>query len=180
MKCPKCESTELRKSDYAHHYACPNCKGQWLQAGELAHGTEDSSEAPEGSGDNPEHDARTGLCPGGHGIMLRARVDLAQPFYLERCSVCGGIWFDGGEWQRVVENDLLTNLPNLWSRAWQRNQRIIQNREDFLQANLQLLGEEIFASIMQLAGLLNSHPEKSRAIALLQEETNARTKPMTG
>jgi len=59
---------------------------------------------PEGMG-HDDTDNRTGPCPSGHGIMIRAKVDIDEPFYLEKCTTCGGIWFDHGEWLRIVENN---------------------------------------------------------------------------
>ncbi len=102
--------------------------------------------------------------------MIRAKVDLDEPFYLEKCTTCGGIWFDWGEWLRVVENDLTESLGNIWSKAWQRMHSKQKNRQSFLDMNQKLLGEEIFNLIMQLSGILTSHPLKERAIALLQHE----------
>jgi len=117
-----------------------------------------------------DHDSMTGLCPAGHGIMIRAKVDIDEPFYLDKCTSCGGIWFDRGEWLRIVENNLAENLCNIWSKAWQRKHSKEKNRAFFLNMNHKLLGDNIFNMIIQLSNMLKKHPEKNRAIALLQHE----------
>jgi Zn-finger nucleic acid-binding protein len=122
-------------------------------------------------GDNlasKDQDQKTGMCPSGHGIMIRAKVDIDEPFYLEKCTACGGIWFDKGEWQRIAENNLADNLSIIWSRSWQRKQSPKKNRDNFLKTNRKLLGEKIFTSVLELAEKLKDPPEKDRAIAFLR------------
>lgn len=120
--------------------------------------------------DSNDYDIRTGLCPSGHGIMIRAKVDIDEPFYLEKCTICGGIWFDKGEWLRIAESNLADSLSNIWSKSWQRKQSKEKDRNSFLKTNQKLLGEQIFNLIIELSKALKDHPEKSRAIALLQQE----------
>ena len=170
MKCPKCKTADLKKPDYNSPWDCETCGGIWLMDLENANFpgilTEESDHPP----GTANHDNKTGVCPSGHGIMIRARVDIDKPFYLERCTACGGIWFDKGEWQRIAENNLAQHLTNIWSLSWQRSQRKAKNRENFLKTNQDLLGENIFQSIMALTEKLKDHPEKERAVALLQQE----------
>jgi Zn-finger nucleic acid-binding protein len=117
-----------------------------------------------------DHDEKTGLCPSGHGIMIRAKVDMDEPFYLEKCTACGGIWFDRGEWVKIAELNLAEDLQNIWTKSWQRRQSQEKSREQFLNLNQRILGEKIFAAIMKLSKELKAHPEKHRALALLQQE----------
>jgi len=171
MKCPKCKTTELKKRTINSPYFCNSCGGMW-------HLNDSKSDLPENTIVNitenqvqNEHDCKTGMCPSGHGIMIRARVDIDEPFYIERCTACGGIWFDKGEWQRIAEHNLADNLSIIWSKSWQRKQSREKNRESFLNTNRKLLGDNIFNSIVDLAEKLKEHPEKDRAIALLRQET---------
>lgn len=170
MQCPKCKGEELKKHSFNAPYLCPICGGMWRQGGDSAELTEVTLEPLEGEGDPGEMDRKTGLCPVGHGIMVRARVELDEPFYLERCTTCGGIWFDKGEWQRIAEHNLADSLPAIWSKAWQRRQRQEKDREGFLEMNRKLLGEELFEAVMDLAVRLKDHPGQVRAVALLQQE----------
>jgi len=117
------------------------------------------------------HNDRTGMCPAGHGIMERARVEVEEDvFYLEKCTACGGIWFDSGEWSKIAEHQLVESLQHFWSRAWQTRQRMNRNRSSYLQKNLEMLGEEVCDLIRRLAALLREHPEQGRALAFLKQE----------
>jgi Zn-finger nucleic acid-binding protein len=170
MNCPKCKTALLRTPSPKSPSLCKQCGGMWV-ANMATMTLEESSIEDLSNGPGPlEPDSMTGLCPSGHGIMIRAKVDLDEPFFLEKCTTCGGIWFDRGEWLRVVENDLAQSLGNIWSKAWQRKHSRQKNRQSFLEMNHKLLGEEVFNLIMELSGLLAGHPEKERAIALLQHE----------
>ena len=170
MNCPKCKTVILRKKGYDSPETCNICGGFWLENENVPGfvenaGTVKSIENPDNRGDH-----KTGICPAGHGIMIRAKVDVDDPFYLEKCSTCGGIWFDQGEWQRVLNNNLVESLSELWCRSWQMKQRQEKNRDNYLESNKKFFGNDIFQKIIQLSELLRDHPEKGRAVALLQNE----------
>ncbi|WP_028578804.1 TFIIB-type zinc ribbon-containing protein [Desulfogranum japonicum] len=169
MKCPKC-SNELSKKEYASSLKCSQCGGMWLAEQQFPKFI-DLPELDDPSGDR-SNDDKTGLCPEGHGILTRARIDVDEPFYLERCSKCGGIWFDQGEWHAIVQHNLIENLADFWCRSWQRTQRKQLDRATHLDNNKKLLGEELFSTILHLAEQLKHHPEKGRAVAWLQQEIN--------
>ncbi|MCU1231380.1 MAG: hypothetical protein JWO97_4264 [Acidobacteria bacterium] len=123
----------------------------------------------------PGIDARSGMCPSGHGIMSRARIDAATPFTLERCASCFGVWFDRGEWRRVAEEHLVDELPQFWSREWQAKQRRIRSRVAHLESAKEDFGAELYEQLAQLADTLRSHPRRSEALAFLREESDAHT-----
>lgn len=115
-------------------------------------------------------DQKTGVCPEGHGIMIRARIEVEEPFYLERCSRCGGIWFDAGELEKIITHNLVGNLSDFWCKSWQSRRRKERSRSNYLESNRKLLGDDVFDEVMKLSEILGQHPEKGRAIALLQQE----------
>lgn len=171
MKCPKCENGDLGKKSFSHPYDCSECGGIWVRKEELSRMHELVFDKSENIPcDITGHDSKTGMCPEGHGILIRARIEDEVPFYLERCTACGGIWFDKGEWQRIAGNHFLQNLPDFWSYSWQQRQRKEKGRQQYLRQSEELLGNELFAWLMTLAERLKHHPEKSRALAFLQQE----------
>lgn len=170
MNCPKCKTTELKKPTYNSPHFCKSCGGMWHLNDTNSSLPEITTEEIGNNQDQNDHDYKTGMCPSGHGIMIRAKVDIDEPFYLEKCTACGGIWFDKGEWHRIAEHNLADNLSIIWSKSWQRKQSQEKNRDSFLQTNRELLGDNIFNSIIELSEKLKDHPEKDRAIALLRQE----------
>lgn len=173
MECPKCKGVRLEKTDPSKPLWCPECGGVWVPMQDMDNVSQSFSEDLNTSMfDASAYDQKTGLCPQGHGIMLRAKVEGDKPFYLERCPHCGGIWFDHGEWQQVVKYHLTDHLADFWTTAWQRQLQSRKDRESFIELNKSLLGEDIVGDIFKLAEKLKSHPEKSRALALLRQELN--------
>ncbi|RUM36704.1 MAG: hypothetical protein DSY50_01860 [Desulfobulbus sp.] len=170
MNCPKCKTVELRKRGYDSPANCYKCGGMWLGRKQLPQFIEHADSGINESGGTGHHDEITGLCPSGHGIMIRARIDIDQPFYLEKCPTCGGIWLDYGEWEKIVSNRLVEHLHEFWCQSWQAKQRKDKQRVNFLESNRQILGDQVFREVMNLSELLKEHPEKGRALALLQQE----------
>ena len=130
---------------------------------------EHASTPPSAARPNPEAaaeaDARTGLCPLGHGIMRRAKVELSEPFFLERCASCGGIWFDEGELGRLANSSLLMHLFDLWSSDWQLRQRKAKAAQAQAQRLRSLLDPPAQEALVRASALLAEHPEPAQVIA---------------
>lgn len=178
MKCPKCRDTSLKRKGkpmsperHSGPLFCPGCGGVWVTNKELSRISEYSSDAePARTSGHPNPDEITGLCPDGHGLMIRARVHLEPHFYLEKCSSCCGIWFDRGELNRILENNLYENLAMFWTFSWQRTQRKKKGEAYYHKTNRELLGDDIYDAVIELAEKLREHPEQLRALALLHHE----------
>lgn len=118
----------------------------------------------------PDNDQRTGLCPQGHGILIRAKVEAEPPFYLEKCFKCGGVWFDKEEWLNIPEEYCEGDLYNLWSGGWQKQLKVQQKKEEMDLVYEQALGKELFREIKELARTIKNHKEKFRALELFNGE----------
>ena len=114
-------------------------------------------------------DKRTGQCPDGHGLLRRARVTWHDPYFLERCARCGGVWFDAGEWSRAAEDALFANLSEVWSPAWRKR---LSDQQSHASLELDLrakLGGELFDLLHALADRLEAHEQRGVALAYLVE-----------
>ena len=142
---------------------CSKCGGLWI----LDH---DSSglTTPEGLFEEiqvaSDSDSRAGTCPQGHGFLTRAQTHLDGGFYLERCSVCSGVWFDSGEWQRVSAAGLAGGLFEIWTEPWQRAQMEKQAVGAYSKKLQNELGPDVVAKLESLADDLRSHPSRSLAL----------------
>lgn len=151
--------------------SCGTCHGLWvLGLEDVIHELEpDPGAFAEVPPHNRETDSRAGLCPYGHGILRRAQTHLDPPFYLERCSICSGIWFDQGEWERVATQGLLSGLFEIWAPAWQMRKQAAEREKKMIEEARERLGPEIVASIADLGSSLRGHPARSQGVALLVE-----------
>ena len=173
--CPKCKDVgllPLRKIDHSgRSLYCPECHGLWVAKDLLAQGEEPFP--PVASPEEPhddDRDKKAGLCPEGHGLLIRAKVDADPAFYLDRCTRCGGVWFDQGEMRLVLAAGLTDQLPNLWSLDWQRTRRRDRDRQEYLQELKATFGPDIFGRLTELIELLGDHPDKTLALAFLSRE----------
>jgi Zn-finger nucleic acid-binding protein len=119
MICPICHKGALIveyqniELDY-----CPICQGVWFDAGELdllidAAGLGDYRKyldgiinAPEAATPEKKH-----KCPICYHKMKKAYIDTDKKIIIDVCHVGDGIWFDGGEVNRLVKT-LLEKLPD--------------------------------------------------------------------
>lgn len=167
--CPKCKVVPLVQPSgrATRTLRCPSCRGTWLPSNEARiEAVAGLMEADDTLRPGAAADSKTGLCPLGHGILIRARVDVDDPFYLDRCAECGGIWFDAGEWNRLAVSHLLEHLDDLWDPA--RRFKIQQERADaaFRGKLEQQLGEEAFRHLEALARALKEKPSQLQLAAL--------------
>jgi Zn-finger nucleic acid-binding protein len=155
--------------------SCSRCGGVWLRRGALAALYRSGALEELGVLTRPrrEDDLRTGLCPEGHGILTRAKVAWQDPYYIERCSKCAGLWLDAGEWKRLAAQNLIDDIDELWEPAWRRQlQR--EHSVAALRADLrERLGAELVEKLESVAHELASTPHANVALAFLREEVRA-------
>ena len=176
--CPKCRTPTLEPARGSLAEAdkpvgtlvCWGCRGLWVPREVIEFWQHDpfvEFVAGESLAPPPDEDHRTGLCPSGHGIMIRARVEAPTPFYLESCPLCRGVWFDRGEWQLLATRDFLDHLDDLWDPLWKKQQRAEARQKELDQALGRELGSELFAELEHVAGALADHPARAQALAWL-------------
>jgi Zn-finger nucleic acid-binding protein len=175
--CPKCHgvlgfvSHTALETVEARPLQCATCKGIWVRPGTVewlkGAGLLEGVDSTDTSRRDPDH--RTGVCPEGHGIMTRARVSREAPYYLERCSRCGGIWFDAGEWNRIASDRLVEHIEDLWAPSWRRHLAKAESA-DHLQAQLEAsFGPELHALLDTVAAQLAGRDDAGMALAYLSE-----------
>jgi Zn-finger nucleic acid-binding protein len=178
-KCPKCRTQilgEALSSAPDTALSCANCHGLWIpqvEAERLVSGSE-LTEAPAdaSSSEGSDLDQKVGMCPAGHSILTRARVDLGNgdSFHLDRCPQCRGIWFDEGEWGRLASARMLHLLGNLWNPIWQKQVRQSEARVAHLERLKERLGADLMGRLEHVASALREHPHRAEALAYLEEE----------
>jgi Zn-finger nucleic acid-binding protein len=175
-RCPKCGAGALQAIEGSLVLCCSKCCGFWVPP--LALAEPQTLELLKERDLHPEHpleqDHRTGVCPDGHGLLRRARAANDDPYFLERCARCGGVWFDPGEWSRLAEAGLLRDVTNLFSPAWREHLSEEHNRAS-LRADLRgKLGAETFELLETLVDKLREQELSALALAYLQQRLKDR------
>lgn len=127
-------------------------------------------------------DKKGGFCPFEHGLLDRVRVELddgGEPFYLERCRTCSGVFFDDGEWSRLAHSRLLAHLDDLWDPLFQQRLADERSHKHWRVDLIDSLGLETVETVEKLATTLADRGMVSEAVAylsdLVQRKSPART-----
>ncbi|HEY5297368.1 MAG TPA: zf-TFIIB domain-containing protein [Verrucomicrobiae bacterium] len=118
MNCPRCKNSVLQSVEYDNQKVevCPDCKGEWLFAGELQKIAEHHAEVfmPEEIASldavnkeifTAEKDDVDELnCPAcGDVRMEHFNYGDTSGIILHKCTACGGIWMDKDELTKIEE-----------------------------------------------------------------------------
>jgi len=121
MQCPKCfEPLEAVSYQSIEVHRCTGCKGIWfemLDAERLAKiaGSEAIDIGDPREGERFD-DVRHVDCPACATPMIRM-VDGRQPhIWFEACKVCGGVFFDAGEFRDYKERSIFDFFENIFRR----------------------------------------------------------------
>lgn len=118
----------------------------------------------------PAEDGKAALCPESGRILIRARVDAPQPFYVERSPESGGIWLDRGEWEVLKQVGLHRQIDRLFSADWQVQLREHSQAERQRTATIDKLGAPLAHKVFELAEELQRHPNGDFGVAYLMQQ----------
>ncbi len=176
--CPKCRTGSLRELQSAASIAglvglpqrCSRCRGFWVKVSSIT-ALQESGALSSIDDDvvRSESDQRTGLCPGGHGILARAKASWTRPFYVERCLACAGIWLDAGEWKRLSAEHLLEHLDDLWLPTWRKQMQRAHSAQQLQGMLVERLGSDLMSRIDALANELALHEDADLGFSVFRE-----------
>jgi len=114
MNCAKCDGPLHKKSiGTAEVDQCSKCSGIWFDFNELEEVLKlDNIDALKNQIDNNDgHDDTKATCPkcSGDGNMIQ----VAEPknnIKIDTCSVCNGRWLDGGELEKIKDENILKSV----------------------------------------------------------------------
>jgi len=181
LNCPRCRVGALEEQPLESALlalTCPQCAGHWIKGFQYWKWLEQYGpnlpEKPAGGDVAPPAVAggdHALLCPDCKHILGRYEVGHDLSFVLDHCAHCGGIWFDGGEWEALKARNLHDDVQAIFSDVWQakiRHEAQAERHEQNLRA---LLGEEDLAELRRVKGWLMAHPQRYAIHALLHPDT---------
>lgn len=175
MHCPVCHTailTPTHLEDALKAQQCRHCDGHWLSADDYwrwfqQHGPTLLEKAPDGPTLELAEPMRVTFCLDCGDLMLKYRVGHGVAFHLDRCSRCGGIWFDQNEWTALEQRNLHDEMHFIFSDSWQRKNRQDQLRQVAKDAFRSALGEENFKKSLTVKAWLDPHPQADVILSLL-------------
>ncbi|MEO1349426.1 MAG: zf-TFIIB domain-containing protein [Cyanobacteria bacterium J06635_15] len=182
MHCPICATATLtrnRLEEFLSVRSCNSCSGHWISSYDYWHWLEWHTQKPECkavSDSRPAPDLhivenrRAVFCPDCGHIMRKAKVGRGLEFYLDRCSHCGGFWFDQNKWELLEYHDLHSVVHLIFSDAWQAQIRQKEFKEVLEQTYRTALGDEGYNQAMLVKQWLDNHPHKDYVLSMLNQE----------
>jgi Zn-finger nucleic acid-binding protein len=177
MQCPKDRGIELSDGWLSPELAvqhCPECQGNWIPSGAYKAWRGEEPEPVsvpkqmlEVEFETPPLDSRGALCPECRCFLSRAKVAIRSPFYVERCSNCGGIWCDRGEWDILEMLGLHVAIEQLFASDWQTRVKEVELSYRERRATIEKLGDELAHQVFELAEKLENHPNGDFGVAYL-------------
>lgn len=176
MRCPVCEQAVLEVMTLPEGLAakrCAACEGHWIEHAaywKWREGHPPMGAGAGGAGVPPRaQDSGAGkLCPNCSAMLIRWKVGHGLDFYLDRCGHCGGIWFDGQEWQAIAAKNMQERVHLIFSEDWQSDVLRQEHRAAHDKLFAKLLGESDLAKVKQFKQWLDGHPRRSELYAYLE------------
>jgi Zn-finger nucleic acid-binding protein len=107
------------------------------------------------------------LCARTGRLMSRIKVSHGNALRLDYSVAAQAVWFDKGEWERLVQMDLYDRLDAILSERWQADLKLAASQERTEQAMRARFGD---AGYEQLAGIrtwLAIQPNRTEMLAFL-------------
>lgn len=176
MNCPNCQEARLTAyslEENLNTLVCGHCSGQWVQSFQYwkwldSHGNNLPEKPVEDTATLVVEDVdHARVCPECSTILMRCRVGHGIDFYLDRCTNCGGIWFDKNEWEVLKSRNLHDDVHFVFSKSWQ--DRVIQDERRTLQMGwfVDQFGAEKFEEIKKFKAWLDGQEHRSAVIGFL-------------
>ena len=151
---------------------CPGSGGLWVRPDAFwawrARQPEGSLSEAEPADAAPAEDSPAGKrCPEDGAFLIPHRVGHGLDLHVDRCGRCGGMWFDGGEWEALRGAGLLDRLHLVFTSAWQariRRQRKLEQEEAHAEA---AFGPELTPRLREVREWLRHHPLRAEMAAYL-------------
>ncbi len=118
MNCVKCSSPmKTFEVEGIEIDQCPKCSGIWCDPGEYEKllKIKNSEKLLDRSKKVEEHNDKVGFCPRCGGQKYMVQVSSVNPrIKIDKCVKCNGLWLDGGEFEVLQIDEVMSTIENLF------------------------------------------------------------------
>jgi Zn-finger nucleic acid-binding protein len=148
---------------------CIDCEGVWVELELYRHWRRDQRQAValDFAGEICEVNDTVRLCARTGRLMTRIKVSHGNPLRLDYSVAAQAVWFDKGEWERLVQMDLYDRLDAIVSERWQADLKLAASSERAEKAMRARFGDAGYEQLAGLRAWLASQPKRTEMIAFL-------------
>ncbi|MDM5181360.1 zf-TFIIB domain-containing protein [Massilia sp. DJPM01] len=153
---------------------CKDCHGAWveLERYRLWRKRTPQLAAPEYDGEMSEASEPARVCPVSGRLMLRIKVSNDNPLRLDYSAMAQAVWFDKGEWERLLAMGLHDQLDAIVSERWQSDLKRAAARERAEYAMRLRFGDAAYEQLAQMRAWLARQPNQSDMMAFLNTKAD--------
>lgn len=172
MICPACDSTHFApvkiEGDLPAEI-CIDCEGAWVALDLYRNWRKNKSDvvALDFDGEIAEVNDTVRLCATTGRLMTRIRVSHGNPLRLDYSVAAQAVWFDKGEWERLVQLDLYDRLDAILSERWQADLKMAASSERTEKAMRARFGDAGYDQLIGFRTWLAIQPNRTEMIAFL-------------
>ncbi len=172
MICPACGGTHFAPVNIEGDLPaeiCIDCEGAWVELGLYKDWRKRQSNvvALDFAGEVAEVNDTVRLCATTGRLMTRIRVTHGDPLRLDYSAAGQAVWFDKGEWERLVQMDLYDRLDAILSERWQADLKLAASSERTEAAMRARFGDAGYEHLLGIRTWLAIQPNRTEMIAFL-------------
>ena len=148
---------------------CAACQGVWMELDlyRMWRKNRPQIAAHDFAGEITEVNDAVRLCPATGRMMTRIRVSNDTPLLLDYSVAAQAVWFDRGEWERLVALGLSGQLDAIVSERWQSELKQAASRERLEKAMRVRFGDSTYDELVRVRDWLTDQPNRPEMIAFL-------------
>lgn len=153
---------------------CGVCQGVWveLELYRMWRKNRPQIAAHEFAGEISQVNDAVRLCPQTGRMMTRIRVSNDNPLLLDYSVAAQAVWFDKGEWERLMALGLSDQLDAVVSERWQSDLRQAASRERVEQAMRLRFGDAAYEELVRVRDWMSTQPNRMEMIAFLNAKAD--------
>jgi Zn-finger nucleic acid-binding protein len=172
MNCPACGGTHFAPVKIEGDLPadiCIDCEGVWVELDlyRAWRKGQTSVVALDYAGEIGDADDTVRLCASTGRLMTRIKVSHGDPLRLDYSVAAQAVWFDKGEWERLVQLDLYDRLDAILSERWQAELKLAASSERTEQAMRARFGDAGYEHLAGIRTWLAIQPNRTEMLAFL-------------